>query len=341
MQVFRTQQQVMGEYNSVTNVVRYANAFGDGLHFEITIGRTGFRKEIVIDALNKLEQPPTSQHKLVAFFKYDGAKTNGTRLRVTDLKDNTEWDDEAYKDGDNGMRIVEEDGLESLVRPAYIYDSSEDSPILPIKVFWKKHDGVLWQAKVLPKQYLLNATYPVRADTVTTTSPDANTETDTVDGGLRGNWNATWSTVRGATTAAGGIDDTSNYLSAAGQTYAPATRAFSGLGYDIYRSYMSFKYNIASGQTVSAVTLTVKNGNADNIPAAGDNDSQAYINVYENTNSSGSKTALATSDYNVANIGTASPLATAVNISGMTGTSTERSVLMPSLSTLASVRFMN
>ena len=44
MQVFRNQQSVQGYITGENqNVIRYDNAFGNGLHFEITLLRSGFK----------------------------------------------------------------------------------------------------------------------------------------------------------------------------------------------------------------------------------------------------------------------------------------------------------
>lgn len=165
MVIFRTAQSVSGTVNGRT--IRYTDAFGSGLHFEITLNGTGFTKEIVIDALTDLENPPTPDHKLVALFRYQG-----TALSV---KKSTEevWNEDGYFEADDGFAIEEVGGTKSFIKPAYIVDSSD--PLTArgaerqlIKVFWKKYNNSLWQAKVLPKAFLQNATYPVRADTTTT-----------------------------------------------------------------------------------------------------------------------------------------------------------------------------
>jgi hypothetical protein len=162
MQVFRNQQAVQGVLND--KVIKYAGAFGAGIDFEITLHRSGFKKEIVIQSLASLENPPTANHKLVALFKYDG-----TGLNIKNRTDGAVWDKQSYMEGLDGFEIEEADPIKkSLIKPAYIIDSTEGPPRPEaIKVFWKLHNGSLWQAKILPKQFLLNATYPVRADTVT------------------------------------------------------------------------------------------------------------------------------------------------------------------------------
>lgn len=164
-QVFRTAQSVQGEVNG--RVIRYTDAFGDGIHFEITLRTDGFTKEVVIDARNKLEQPPTPQHKLVALFRYQG---DGLKVLK---RSREEWDEDSYFEASDGFRIEETTGKPSFIRPTRILDSSDSITARgdeqqSIPVFWRKFNGSLWQAKVLPTQFLMNATYPVRADTTTT-----------------------------------------------------------------------------------------------------------------------------------------------------------------------------
>lgn len=237
IQVFRNQQAVQGVI--LGNVIRYVNAFGDGIHFEITLMRSGFKKEIVIDALNKLENPPTINHKLVALFEY-----GGTGLKV--LKGQEEWDKDGYLEGAEGFELSEEaNGLaKSFIRPAYIVDSTPITPVRQnIKVFWKKHNLKLWQAKILPKQFLLNATYPVRADTVTSYYPGAG------DGGVWRDTATSWND------SVNGTGQGADYTTANGYTSAISDKQSN------WRFYHGFfpadTSGIGSGSTVTAATLNI------------------------------------------------------------------------------------
>lgn len=237
MQVFRNQQAVQGTING--NVIRYTDAFGDGIHFEITLRRSGFKKEVVIDSLASLENPPTVDHKLVALFEY-----GGTGLKV--LKGQVEWDKDGHLEGADGFELPEEgNGLaRSFIRPAYIVDST---PIVPdrqnIKVFWKRHNNKLWQAKILPKQFLLNATYPVRADTVTSYYPGAG------DGGVWRDANTSWNN------SVTGTGQGADYTTANAYTSAISDKQAN------WRFYHGFfpadTSGIGSGSTVTAASLNV------------------------------------------------------------------------------------
>jgi len=162
MVVFRNQQTVQGVLDG--KVIKYMGAFGAGIDFEITLHRSGFKKEIVIQSLATLEAPPTPNHKLVALFKY-----GGNAINVKNKANGVLWDKQGYMESLAGFEIQEADPIKkSIIKPAYIIDSKTGVPNpQPIKVFWKLHNGNLFQAKVFPKAFLQSAIYPVRADTVT------------------------------------------------------------------------------------------------------------------------------------------------------------------------------
>jgi hypothetical protein len=167
MQVFRNQQMATGTLDNIHRKITYKNAFGDGIDFEVSLLRSGFKKEIIINKKSNLELPPTANHKLAAIFKY-----RGDNLIVKNTT-NTEWNNDAYFEAEDGFTLNEGNGRHSLIIPAYISDSSAINNQQLIKVFWKKYNGVLYQAKILPKVFLNNAVYPVRADTLTQYNPSA------------------------------------------------------------------------------------------------------------------------------------------------------------------------
>lgn len=162
VQVFRTQQSVQGVVSG--NSIRWANAFGNGLHFELTLRMSGFTKELVIQRRNVLDTPPTAQHRLVLLSRYQ-------RTGVA-VKDSTgrQWDEQGEFDdaNDDGFKLEEASGGRfSLVRAAYMVESDYDNTRHRCPVVWTNRNGAMWQAKVLPTAVLNNGTYPLRADTVT------------------------------------------------------------------------------------------------------------------------------------------------------------------------------
>lgn len=161
IQIFRNQQSVQGVYDQEKNSIYYTGAFGNGIDFEISLMRSGFKKEIVIP--NKpaaLPTPPSPQHRLVALFKYGGTATN-----VVDIKSRTECDNNNDFESEDGYEIS--DGIhKSFLRRAYAVDA--DRNFLRLKVAWRRKAGKLYQIKDIPLDRLEQATYPVRLDTTTT-----------------------------------------------------------------------------------------------------------------------------------------------------------------------------
>jgi hypothetical protein len=263
MQVFRNQQNATGTVSTANGltVIRYTDAFGEGIHFEVTLNRFGFKKEIVIDAKNKLESPPTANHKLVALFKYRG---DGLAVRKTD---NTAWDNDSYFESEDGFSISTTTGR-TLILPAYIEDSATSTgqpDRARLKVFWKKYNEALWQAKVLPKVFLQNAVYPVRADTVTAYPGGAG------DGDAY-SVESTWANARDtADTLA--VENTSANTNFIGTQYYNST-------YRVFRGFFPVDTSgIDDAATISSSTFVVNIS----APNDGDNDDQAYITLASTT----------------------------------------------------------
>jgi len=299
MQMFRTQQSVQGVYNAQNGVVRYEGAFGFGIDFEITIGSRGFKKEVIIQAKNALELPPTPQHKLGAFFRFQGDGLNV-------LKRNGEkWNEQDFFESDNGFEFEEVGVAKSFVRPAVIEDSGVDQKqVERIKVFWRKHNGSLWQAKVLPKQFLQNATYPVRADTTT------DYDSGTGDGTCYNNVSTPFLTLR---------EQSSSDVVYTGGTYLQA-------------AYWSSKYRL--GRVFYPVdtsgipdTATVTSANLNVAMKANSNYRDSIL--VETTQASG--TALATSDFGTVNITSYNQISASISGSGWT-TDTMRSIPLTDVS---------
>jgi hypothetical protein len=283
-QVFRNQQSVTGELVG-TNVIRYTNAFGDGIHFEITLMRSGFKKEIIIDAKNKLELPPTTNHKLVALFKYTG---DGLNVK----NGSTTWDKDAYLEADDGYEICEEANAiyKSFIKPAYILDNGTNKQL--IKVFWKKYNNSLWQAKVLPKAFLNNAVYPVRADTTTSYYATAG---DGIVTHYHSSGSPTWNDIHDAATGSG-ADSSSNpdFIQAALNAPEGACK----------RAFYAFNTgDIGSENTVSSATFYLTGVNVWGVN---------YI--YVDGASQASTSSLATTDFSAVSTTAYSSKITTVNV---------------------------
>lgn len=157
---FRQQASVQGVL--VGNTIRFPDAFGNGLHFEVTLRGSGFTKELVIQRRNVLETPPTAQHRLVLLSRYQGDV-------VVKNGQGREWDKNGEFDDpqDEGFRLEDAGGKHSLIKPAYIVESDRDNTRHRCPVVWTQRNGAAWQAKVLPTSVLNQGTYPLRADTIT------------------------------------------------------------------------------------------------------------------------------------------------------------------------------
>jgi hypothetical protein len=195
VQIFRSQQAVQGEYRPSTNSFYYTNAFGNGIDFEISILRSGFKKEVVIPTKPaSFPTAPTVNHSMVALFKY-----GGTGLTV--LKDTQEaWDNDSHMESEGGYQLAEVNPLyKSFIRPAYGIDA--DGNERSLKVMWRKRNNQLWQIKEIPLKAMENANFPVRFDTLVSYYAGAG------DGRVSGQ-NATWSTVRNETSGSTGSSHT-------------------------------------------------------------------------------------------------------------------------------------
>ncbi len=269
---FRAQQSVQGVVNGP--VIRWTDAFGPGLHFEVGLRGSGFTKEIVIQRRNALEQPPTAQHRLVLLSRYDG----GT-LDIKDTQGRTwakagEFDDAS----DEGFRLEDASGPPSFIRPAYIVESDADETRHRVPVIWTQRNGAMWQAKVLPTNVLVNGTYPLRADTVTSYYAGAG------DGFAESFNHATWDLAHDA--AGDAADATSTTCRVSSGEFAS--------GWNIRRAFFPVDTSgIGAGATINSATFHAKTSlKGDN----DDNDGDDFF-VLVGPTSQASNTTLAAGDF--------------------------------------------
>jgi hypothetical protein len=241
---FRSQQSVQGVVTGPT--IRYTDAFGPGLHFEVSLRGSGFTKELVIQRRNALELPPTPQHRLVLLSRY---RPTGVSLKDTigrTWAEQGEFDDA----NDDGFRLDEPNGKHSLIRPAYIVESDADETRHRCPVIWTARNGALWQAKVLPTRVLNTGTYPLRADTVTSYYAGAG------DGYVEAN-DTTWDLTHDATDGA-----TADYI---GTNTRVSVGQFANWG--IRRAFFPVDTSgIPDGATINSATFYAKTS------TIGDND---------------------------------------------------------------------
>lgn len=165
MVVLAEQQSVTGTLSADGTVIRYENAFGTGIHFEVSLRGDGFVKEIIVDSMANLGSKPSPDHRLTVFFEYTGLD-----LDVKRDSDGAVWDETNYQDSLGGYTIEEAGGETSRILPAFAYDALGESG--NVRVFWTQNNGKLFQAKVISNNFLAGATFPVRADTVTAYTAD-------------------------------------------------------------------------------------------------------------------------------------------------------------------------
>ena len=192
---FRDAQPVAGTYDSVTQTITWPNAFGPGVDFEVVVQRSGFKKNIVAHAAPPAG--PYANNWLVPMFKWDA---QGLTLKDASGGD---WDNNGYFEaGEFEIRENVNPAAISHIKQALAIDARGRTRVL--RVMFEKRAGALWQGKIIPESLLQAATYPVRADTVTSFFTGAG------DGYARSE-DASWDTAHDATTG-----DGANYTGTSG-----------------------------------------------------------------------------------------------------------------------------
>jgi len=150
---------VAGKLDESRRKIVYPNAFGDGIDLEIETGRLSLRKYIVIR-----KQPKELVKDLEFSFELI---SSGKKIKWKDKETGefTEWK------GDKDLEILGDVpfiiGLnrESWIRPLRIWDSAGNMTYIQVRLKSQGNKTIL--TKILPKDFLLKATYPVYTDTTT------------------------------------------------------------------------------------------------------------------------------------------------------------------------------
>jgi hypothetical protein len=254
--MIKAAQSVTGVMDNDEHTITYSDAFGSNVDFVIELRRRGFRKYIRFNTKPTLN-PPTDDHVPVILFKYKG---DGLTVKAAG---ETVWDNVSFYEGIEGFEISEVQAqYKSYLRKAFIWDSSDRENMQKVKLFFEKRAGVLWQAKVLPKSYFADATYPVMADT--------DIYVDSGDASVTKFANSSapyWDEAHDATsgTAGSALMRIRSYDD--GATFAEIGRGF----------LMFDTSSIPAAATISAASLNVY-GNTTNVD---DDDAQAYISVVQ------------------------------------------------------------
>jgi len=181
---WKDRQAVTGVLDPAGNKITFSNCFGPGVHMEITLRRSGFTKELVIDA-----KPPTggTPYTNWALGLVSGWSADNLTLRGS----GGDWDELTYYERSERLEVVEAGGAKSYILKAWGVDSDERRRELP--VFFEKQGGTLWQGKLIPSEWVENATYPIRMDTTTSYYAGAG------DGECTDTGTQTWDTFHDAT----------------------------------------------------------------------------------------------------------------------------------------------
>lgn len=245
--------------------VVYQNAFGSGNDLELVAGNVALFKFI------KLNQKPTELDQDVEF-DFELELKPGEKLVIN----NKEWNEVGEVSTAEQIGIVTPGGNTSYLRKFTVWDSGNKSAAIQVKI--SNQNGKIYFTKILPKEFLASAKYPVYSDA------SVSYYTGAVDGSVYTNTYTSWATARAAATG-DGVSNTRTDREYARSEFADPT-------YEIFRLFLPFDSSaLDDGATVSAATLNLY---GDYIRTA-DNDGNDYSVVVQT--SQASPTALATADY--------------------------------------------
>jgi hypothetical protein len=181
---------VLGEIDNsdgwVNKRVLYRNAYGKGLHLRVTAGNVGLFKEIIIDEMPKPLRDlsfdfevtlPSEEHVYVL----EGGE-HGTAKQVL-LANLTLTGDQQLLMGQGPMAK----NASSRIRKIRIWDSDENAMAGRLE-FYRK-GAKLYCRKIVPKEFLATATYPVYTDDTATYYAGAG-DGYVAGGAGANNWNA-------------------------------------------------------------------------------------------------------------------------------------------------------
>lgn len=266
---WKDRQAVTGTLNAAGNQITWANAFGAGVDFQVTLYRSGFTKEIVINSKPPTGAAPYTNWALGVVFRWTADNLTVKALGGSD------WDDLTYYEHTGQFEVREAGGAKSYIQAAYGIDSAEKRKELA--VFYEKKGGFLWQGKLIPSSFIEQATYPARMDTSTSYYAGAG------DGYVHLEDEPDWDTCHDAATGTG--------VAFGGQSdmYVQVNT-----GYTIRRVFLPIDTSaLPDDATISAAALyTFVKTKLDN-----DNDANAWITVVQT--SQPDPTQLTTADYDL------------------------------------------
>ena len=181
-----------------------------------------------------------------------------------------------------GVSVNEFRGIST--KTAYVWDSSFPQKRQEIEIRGRYTNGLFRGTKIIPREFLETATYPVYTDTTTTFFPDPNVESTSVDGEVGKNDSSDYTTTHDAATGTA-VNDSSGVISVWNTICTTPV-------YYIYRGFLLFDTSsIPDTDTISSATFSAQ-GDAGGGTSNGDTDSIAVV-----ASTPASNTALATADY--------------------------------------------
>jgi len=179
---------VLGEENHKLKYVLYKDAFGKGIDLKTKIGRSGLRKEIIIN-----QDPKDDVH-----FDFEIILDAQSKDIREGLKGGGEIDTSLIGADLTGKIFRFGDKKASYVRCAKVWDSKEKIEKVMLTLF--KQGSKLYLRKTIPKEYFKNAVFPVYTDHPT------DYYSSTKDGYVSYS-NSDWQTAHDAVTGSG-VSDT-------------------------------------------------------------------------------------------------------------------------------------
>jgi len=226
---------VVGQVDDSKRRIVYPNAFGEGINLEIEVSRTSFRKYVVI------KQQPKKLTKDLEFSFAISIPVNGkVKWRDGLTNEFKEWKGENLEILGNTLFIL---GVnrETWLRPLRVWDSAGNETYVKVKL--RMVDGTPVLTKILPKDFLLKATYPVYTDTT------ASYYSGNGDGWVRYYGCSNWDTCHDATEGT-----QNNYTDT--RIYVKAEQLSEGGNYDLIRAFLPFDTSgLPDDADIAAATL--------------------------------------------------------------------------------------
>jgi hypothetical protein len=275
-QKWKDAQSVTGTLNAVGNKITWLNAFGVGVNYELTLLRSGFIKEIVLPSKPPTGGAPYANWAFGVVFRWRG---DNLKVKAEGLSD---WDDVSYYETMETLEVREvASGLKSYVHKAYGVDSRSPNPReTRIPLFWERRGGNLWTGKLIPSNWIENATYPIRLDASATYYSGAG------DGRCIAGDRSTWASAQNDTSA-----DWTNYTTGS-EGIKVGCSYEAGPLYQIARGFVPV--DTSGLDDAAVISAAILNLYVD-VQNDGDNDAQAYIVVVQTSAASTSQ--LVDADY--------------------------------------------